>query len=254
VGAGLLAFLVMPLALTGSIASLAGAMIGLSAPANILQTALGIIVILSTQRPDKESVPPAVTGLIIARFCLMVPGQVENDMVLGTSSYKNGYKAISFRPKVDAGLGWLKGSEDGVPQITRTYYLDLPASERITSRARDMRDRAGVLTGYALGEADDAAPRDVLADVLAVLGDDAGLHWGELADRLANRWPDRWSDISAESLSAQLRALGVPSVDVRMGGITGLETLRRLRQTPGSAPGTSAGAERPFRQPPRTGR
>ena len=37
--------LVMPLALTGSIASLAGAMIGLSAPANILQTALGIIVI-----------------------------------------------------------------------------------------------------------------------------------------------------------------------------------------------------------------
>ena len=37
--------LVMPLALTGSIASLAGAMVGLSAPANILQTALGVTVI-----------------------------------------------------------------------------------------------------------------------------------------------------------------------------------------------------------------
>jgi DNA segregation ATPase FtsK/SpoIIIE, S-DNA-T family len=189
--------------------------------------ALGIIVILSTQRPDKESVPPAVTGLIICRFCLMVPGQVENDMVLGTSAYKNGYKSTSFRPKVDAGLGWLKGSEDGIPQITRTYYLNLPACERIASRARDIRDRAGVLTGYALGEVDDAAPRDVLADVLAVLGDDAGLHWAELADRLANRWPDRWSDISAESLSAQLRSLGVPSVDVRMGG-TVLKGCRRV--------------------------
>jgi uncharacterized membrane protein YfcA len=37
--------LVMPLALAGSTASLAGAMVGLSAPANILQTALGITVI-----------------------------------------------------------------------------------------------------------------------------------------------------------------------------------------------------------------
>jgi uncharacterized membrane protein YfcA len=37
--------LVMPLALTGSTASLAGAMVGLSAPANILQTALGVTVI-----------------------------------------------------------------------------------------------------------------------------------------------------------------------------------------------------------------
>jgi DNA segregation ATPase FtsK/SpoIIIE, S-DNA-T family len=189
--------------------------------------ALGIIVILSTQRPDKESVPPAVTGLIIARFCLMVPGQVENDMVLGTSSYKNGYRATSFRPKVDAGLGWLKGSEDGVPQITRTYYLDLPASERIAARARDMRDRAGVLTGYALGEMDDIEARDVLADVLAVFGDDAGLHWAELADRLANRWPDRWADVTADSVSAQCRGLGVPSVDVRMAG-TVLKGCRRV--------------------------
>ena len=37
--------LAMPFALTGSTASLAGAMVGLSAPANVLQIALGVIVI-----------------------------------------------------------------------------------------------------------------------------------------------------------------------------------------------------------------
>jgi uncharacterized protein len=37
--------LVMPFALAGSIASLVGAMVGLSAPANLLQTALGVTVI-----------------------------------------------------------------------------------------------------------------------------------------------------------------------------------------------------------------
>jgi uncharacterized membrane protein YfcA len=37
--------LVMPLALTGSIASIAGALVGLSVPANLLQTALGVTVI-----------------------------------------------------------------------------------------------------------------------------------------------------------------------------------------------------------------
>ena len=37
--------LVMPLALTGSVASIAGALIGLSVPADLLQTALGIVVI-----------------------------------------------------------------------------------------------------------------------------------------------------------------------------------------------------------------
>ena len=64
-----------------------------------------------------------------------------------------------------------------IPQICRTYYLDMPATEKIAARARDMRDRAGVLSGYALGEAEDAEARDVLADVAAVFGDDPGLHW-----------------------------------------------------------------------------
>ncbi|MGO9079922.1 MAG: hypothetical protein ACLQDY_12890 [Streptosporangiaceae bacterium] len=181
--------------------------------------AYGIIAVLSTQRPDAKIIPTAITGLIVSRFCLMVPDQPANDLVLGTSSYKRGYDATVFRPKVDAGLGWLKGGEDGVPQICRAYYLNIPDTERIAARARDMRDRAGVLTGYALGEATVTEARDVLADVLAVLGDDPGLHWDELADRLAGRWPGRYADLTGDAISAQCRSHGVPSVMVSTAGM-----------------------------------
>ena len=117
------------------------------------------------------------------------------------ASYKRGYDATVFRPKVDAGLGWLKGGEEGTPQICRTYYLNIPDTEKIAARARDMRDRAGVLSGYALGEIDHSEARDVLADTLAVFGDDPGLHWDTLADRLAERWPDRYADLTGEAVS-----------------------------------------------------
>jgi S-DNA-T family DNA segregation ATPase FtsK/SpoIIIE len=179
--------------------------------------AYGIIAVLSTQRPDAKIIPTAITGLIVSRFCLMVPDQPANDLVLGTTSYRRGYDATVFRPKLDAGLGWLKGGEDGIPQICRTYYLDLPATERIAARARDMRDRAGVLSGYALGEKHQAEARDALADVLAVF-EGPGMHWDSLADALAERWPDRWADVTGDALSAQLRAKGVPSVMVSVGG------------------------------------
>jgi S-DNA-T family DNA segregation ATPase FtsK/SpoIIIE len=181
--------------------------------------AYGIIAVLSTQRPDAKIIPTAITGLVIGRCCLMVPDQPANDVVLGTSSYRRGYDATVFRPKLDAGLCWLKGSEEGTPQVCRTFYIDLPTTEKIAARARDLRDRAEVLTGYALGEAAGlTVPRDVLADVLAVFGDAPGLHWDELADRLAARWPDRWADVTGDAMSAQCRKLGVPSVMVSRDG------------------------------------
>jgi DNA segregation ATPase FtsK/SpoIIIE, S-DNA-T family len=183
-----------------------------------LGRALGIIVILATQRPDKDSLPTAIRGIVTARFCLKVPDYDSNDMILGTGAYKAGYNAAIFRAKTDAGLGWLKA--DGDPQIVRTYYLDLPATEKIAARARLLRDRAGVLSGYALGLEEASGPaRDVLADVLAVFrADEPAQHWDVLAQRLAERWPDRWADLAHTALSAQCRTLGVASVTVSVGG------------------------------------
>ena len=62
-------------------------------------------------------------------------------------------------------------------------------------------------------------PRDVLTDVLAVFGDDAGLQWGDVASRLASRFPARWDGASADAVAAECRALAVPSVNVKAAGV-----------------------------------
>ena len=185
-----------------------------------LGRALGVFLILATQRPDKDSLPTGVSGNVSTRFCLKVAGQVENDMILGTSAYKNGARATTFRPKIDAGLGYLKG-EENTPQVVRTYYLNNADTDRAAKRARAIREAAGTLSGVALGEDDSATQRDVLADVLEVFGIAPALHWGELAERLAERFPERWEGTSGDAVSAELRGRGVPSVVVTVTGDRG---------------------------------
>jgi DNA segregation ATPase FtsK/SpoIIIE, S-DNA-T family len=178
--------------------------------------AFGVVLIIATQRPDKASLPTGVSGNVSTRFCLKVMGQVENDMILGTSAYKNGLRATTFRPEIDAGIGYLLGAGPA-PQVVRTFYLDMPAAERIAVRARALREATGTLSGHALDSGD--GPRDVLTDVLAVLGSDAGLQWGEVAARLASRFPARWEGVTADAISAECRARDVPSVDVKAAGV-----------------------------------
>ena len=179
--------------------------------------ALGVFLVLATQRPDKESLPTGVSGNVSTRFCLKVAGQVENDMILGTSAYKNGARATTFRAKIDAGLGYLKG-EENTPQVVRTYYLNTADTERVAVRARAIREAAHTLSGVALGEVDTSPARDVLADVAEAFGADPALHWPMLAMRLSERFPERWTGATAESVSAECRGVGVPSVQVKVGG------------------------------------
>lgn len=179
--------------------------------------ALGVVLVMATQRPDKESLPTGISGNVSTRFCLKVPGQIENDMVLGTSAYKNGARATMFRPKVDAGLGYLKG-EESVPQVVRTYYLNVQDAERIAKRARALRDTAGTLSGAALGEGDDVPSRSFLEDVLGIFGGEPKL-WNEtIALRLAERIPEAYADITPAAVASQLRALRVTVKNVREPG------------------------------------
>jgi S-DNA-T family DNA segregation ATPase FtsK/SpoIIIE len=181
-----------------------------------LARAYGIILILSTQRPASDSMPTAISGNVTARFCLRVPGQVENDIILGTSAYKSGYRSTVFRAKTDAGLGWLKGDDD--PQIIKTYYLDLIAAGRIAARARVMRQQAGVLTGHAAGEDEAGEQRHFAADVLSVFGSDANLWCSTIATRLRERIPEVYAAVTQEAVSSQLRDLKVEVKNVREAG------------------------------------
>jgi S-DNA-T family DNA segregation ATPase FtsK/SpoIIIE len=179
--------------------------------------AFGVILVLATQRPDSKSLPTGVSSNVALRFCLKVMDQIANDMILGTSAYKQGIRATTFRPDVDAGIGYLVGASSHA-QVVRAYYLNLPDTERVAKRARALREHAGTLSGVALGEDDSTPQRDILADVAQVFAGDSGLQWAELAARLEQRFPDRWQDTTGDAVSAELRARGVPSVNVKAAG------------------------------------
>lgn len=157
--------------------------------------AMGIILILATQRPDAKSLPTGVSANVGTRFCLRVMGQTENDMVLGTSAYKNGIRATTFTAK-DKGIGYLVGAADE-PQIVRSAYIDAPAAETIAARARALREAAGTLSGHAVGETAEQAggpSRSVLGDVAAVFAPGEDRLWSDvIAARLVEQWPTTYT-------------------------------------------------------------
>ncbi|MGC5011385.1 cell division protein FtsK [Streptosporangium sp. DT93] len=174
-----------------------------------LGRALGVVLILATQRPDKRSLPTGVSANVSLRFCLRVGGQTENDMILGTSSYQNGIRATTFVPEADAGIGYLVGATP-VPKVVKAAYLNTPATQTIADRAHALRTGAGTLSGHAIGEQPEATTPayDLLADIAAVLVAGEAKVWNEVVvDRLAELRPDvygPWAEQEGPAKTAQL--------------------------------------------------
>jgi S-DNA-T family DNA segregation ATPase FtsK/SpoIIIE len=185
--------------------------------------ALGFTFILATQRPDSKSIPTGISANVSTRFCMKVMGQTENDMVLGTSQYKNGVRATMFSWN-DKGIGYLIG-EGADARIVRTFYIDAPAAETIVVRARAMREAAGRITGHAAGErveVEAVARVSIVADVTAVTRPEEAKVWSEtIVDRLAELRPDIYAEWAAQDprakanqLSAALKPFGIETQQV----------------------------------------
>lgn len=191
----------------------------------------GIILMASTQKPSGIGGGGNVGTMfnsfrdnMSVRFGLRTSSWQVSEMCLGQGAYSEGLDTSTLLPQYK-GVGILRGASDASPTV-RTYLADGQDAERILVAARAIRQRAGTLSGMALGETEPEAA-SVLADVLAVFGSQNGLHWEILAGLLRQRFPDRHADATAESVSAQCRAAGVSSVDVKMLG----RTLKGCRRT-----------------------
>lgn len=184
--------------------------------------AVGIISIFATQRPDKKSLPTGISGNAILRFCLKVMGQVENDMILGTSSYQNGVRATMFSRR-DLGIGYLAGEGED-PMIVRTFYLDAPAAKAVIKRAHAARLAAGTLTGFALGEdrePEEDRPRfDLLTDLLACVkaGEDK-VRSEVLCEALAELRPDAYVGWDQAMLGRALSTYGIATCQINRDGV-----------------------------------
>lgn len=182
--------------------------------------ALGMLIILATQRPDAKSIPSGIKANAALRICFKVQSHVENDMVLGTGAHAAGTRATMFGLE-DKGIAYYAG-EGRDPQIIRTFGFDLPASKQIAARARALREHAGRITGYALGQdQDEGHSRRLLDDVLTVFGDAKALWCQTIAERLAGSFPEAYADITQDAVASQLRVLEVNVRGVRETGRTG---------------------------------
>jgi len=169
--------------------------------------ALGIMFILVTQIPDKDSLPPNITRCVTNRWCMSVVGQVENDMILGTGAYKRGLTGTMYRPVTDAGWGCMTGGP--APTSVRSHYPDPDTTARIIARAIALRG------GTPAASEDQPEARDLLSDLVSVSGSN-GQHWQPAADKLRGNWPNAYPNLTADALSDMARAVGVPSVDIKI--------------------------------------
>jgi S-DNA-T family DNA segregation ATPase FtsK/SpoIIIE len=173
-----------------------------------LGRALGVILLLGTQIPDRDSLPPGITRNVSNRFCLSVADQVANDMILGTSAYKSGYRATVFEPVTEAGWGILAGM--GKPGARRSFYVNTADAAKVVARAVALRTKAGTLPDTADQERAAGPTYDVLTDVATVWPADQDAVWNEtLIDLLTGYRPDVYAGWKPVQLTSALATHGV---------------------------------------------
>ncbi|MGC5018988.1 cell division protein FtsK [Micromonospora sp. DT47] len=184
--------------------------------------ALGIIIVLATQIPDKTSLPPNITRCVTVRWCMAVQDQVANDMILGTGAYKRGLTATSYRPGDDAGWGVMTGLTR--PTTVRSQFPDPETAASIVARATALR--GGGVVGKTSKEKVKA--RDMLADAWACLRPgESGMPWAVLAERLAELAPEFYTGITADMVRESLARYDVPTQDVKVEG----RNIKGVRRT-----------------------
>ncbi|MFF1823834.1 cell division protein FtsK [Kribbella sp. NPDC058245] len=185
----------------------------------------GVIIESSSQKPS--GVGAGDVGRLFNRYrdnhslrmALKCGNRIVSEAILGGDAYAEGFDASAL-PVGDEyrGVGYLYGASDHTPTV-RTFLADATDADKILTACRKHREALGTLTGEAAGEELERASRDVLADLLTVMGPDGKAHWDTLAGRLASQMPEQYDGTTPDAISAQARALGVPSVNVKRDGV-----------------------------------
>lgn len=186
--------------------------------------ACGIMLVLATQRPDAECVPPALRDNISYRHALRVMNYQSSEVILGAGTKSRGMDASTISAE-HKGVGILL-DETGAGTMVRSYLVDLPELRGICERGRALREAAGTLTGDAARGTGPAAGLPVLAalrEALAAAGDPVGIATADVLAHLAATDPEGWGDRGSEAeagralsaaLVAELEGAGVGAADM----------------------------------------
>ncbi|MCX2729500.1 FtsK/SpoIIIE domain-containing protein [Saccharopolyspora sp. NFXS83] len=119
--------------------------------------AVGVVVVLATQRPDSNTIPSRLRAVLGSRFALRVMDWRDSNIVLGEQMNTRGFDASTLlthhkgvgilRPDGDTDAG-----EETLALTVRTFYLLNAEWRSICQRGRALREAAGTLTGHASGD------------------------------------------------------------------------------------------------------
>jgi S-DNA-T family DNA segregation ATPase FtsK/SpoIIIE len=202
--------------------------------------AVGIMLLLATQKPSSEVLPDDLRGQIGTRFALKVMTWQASDTILGAGTAKAGLDASRFL-RAHKGVGILLGADDGDlaeqgGQAVRTHLLDMAALESVCARGRALREEAGTLSGMAVGDGtvEERPAGDVLDAVARVFLPGEDRLWSDtIVARLALAQPGVYDGWTPAALAAALRPYGAEPGQVWATGEDGRRSNRRgyLRTT-----------------------
>jgi S-DNA-T family DNA segregation ATPase FtsK/SpoIIIE len=166
--------------------------------------AVDVLMWQGTQDPTDQNLPKLVREGAHTRASLVLGTESQSRMALGDKAVDGGAAPHLLRQGLDKGT--LVVASDGITipagqaSITvRTHFIDDEPATEIAHRAKALRD--GVTT---LRVVDQGEERDALADVAAVIGDEARLRTNEVLKRLhaldPKTYGDQWTNDRLKAL------------------------------------------------------
>jgi S-DNA-T family DNA segregation ATPase FtsK/SpoIIIE len=174
----------------------------------------GIVLVLATQSPTKDSIPKEVTRNISCGVAFSVGDHVANDGLLGSGKYRAGIRATDLRMKTDRGTAVTVGITDNVFELLRWFYIRFEDGADLVSpviaRAVALVAENGAARVTAVPESDDQDdPVDHLADIREVLAGERRVRTQQVLTRLAGLNPGEYGEWTFADLKAALAEHGV---------------------------------------------
>jgi DNA segregation ATPase FtsK/SpoIIIE, S-DNA-T family len=102
--------------------------------------AVGVIVVLATQRPSHQVIDPSMRDLFGYRLAFRCTTDASSDVVLGSGWANEGYTAAEIDP-LARGVGLLL-SESGIPRRIKAAYLTDDEIRHLSRHAAQLRQEA----------------------------------------------------------------------------------------------------------------
>jgi S-DNA-T family DNA segregation ATPase FtsK/SpoIIIE len=186
----------------------------------------GIILLLATQSPTKDSIPKEITRNISCGVAFAVADHVANDGLLGSGKYKAGIRATELRMKTDRGTCVAVGVTDATFELVRVFYIPFEEGvdevSPIVARAlAQLHDVGRDLPATGTWEELEGAPVDHLVDIAEALRGEKRVRTQIVLARLAEANPAEYEDWTFRDLSALLA-----EYDIAIGKYGGVKVLR----------------------------